>query len=58
LGYGAKCEEDWQICVSHRKFTDIVRPPPKVEEPVKLEENKEMVETPKKSKKVKKDESK
>jgi hypothetical protein len=56
LGYGAKCEEDWQICVSHRKFTDIVRPPPKVEEPVKLEENKEMVETPKKSKKVKKDE--
>jgi hypothetical protein len=32
-----------------------VKPPPKVEEPV---ENKETVETPKKSKKVKKDESK
>jgi hypothetical protein len=56
LGYGAKCEEDWLVCVSHVKFTDIVKPPPKVEEPVKLEENKEMVETPKKSKKVKKDE--
>ena len=56
LGYGAKCEEDYQVCVSHRKFTDIVKPPPKVEKVLETEENKETVETPKKSRKVKKGE--
>jgi hypothetical protein len=33
-GFGVVCNEDWQNCKDHVKFTDIVKPDaPKMEEP-------------------------
>jgi hypothetical protein len=47
IGYGAVCEEKWQECKDHVKFTDIVKPDaPKMEEtepPKAKKEKKEKV---------------
>jgi hypothetical protein len=45
MGFGEICENNWQECNDHVKFTDIIKPdPPKVEEPKEPKVKKEKKE--------------
>ena len=47
IGYGAVCEENWQNCKDHVKYTDIVKPDaPKMEEPKPPKKNKKDANLP------------